>query len=212
MLVVTTSVRMIHWVHSHSLDLGEDLLESRIFVEQESCLEDGLIISPSSGDDAHCGSAAAQDGFSGARWQSDSGFQSVIGVADDGGVSARTSRERSLVASFGLDVADGRTFGDFINGEDIADCDSGLHSAENVLPRVGALCGQEVFSMIFIFVRISEFYFSEWCSSSGIMDDSLDNTSDITMSLSVIEISVIWCSDSSALVSLVPAFKFKLQA
>jgi hypothetical protein len=87
-LVVTTSVRMVHGVHSDTLHLGEDLLEPGVLVEQQTGLQDRLLITTSTSDDADCGSAAAQDGLTGARWKSDSGLEAVVGVADDGGIGA----------------------------------------------------------------------------------------------------------------------------
>ena len=83
MLMVTTTVGMLDWVHCDtsnswpvvSLCLG---LEPRV-----GGLEEGLVGSLSSSAHAYHSSAASDDGLSGARWKSDSGFLSVFGVTND---------------------------------------------------------------------------------------------------------------------------------
>ena len=64
MLVVTSSVGMVDGVHSHSLDLGEVLLESGVLVVEGTSLDDWLLVLSSSADDSDGGSAVAGDGLS----------------------------------------------------------------------------------------------------------------------------------------------------
>jgi len=87
-LVVTTTVRMVHRVHSHTGHLGESLSLSLVFVEQHTSFHDGLLVSAPARDDAHCGSAVARDGLPGSGGQSHSGLEAVVGVAYNGGVGA----------------------------------------------------------------------------------------------------------------------------
>ncbi len=66
MLVVTTSVGMVHGVHAHTGHLGESLALSLELVEEHSSLHDGLLVAASSSDDADGGAAESRDGLSGA--------------------------------------------------------------------------------------------------------------------------------------------------
>lgn len=77
MLVVTTTVRMVYGVHSHTSNSGESFSLSLVFVVESPGLHDGLLVSATSGDDADSGSAAAVDGLSGSGGESDSGLGSV---------------------------------------------------------------------------------------------------------------------------------------
>ena len=74
MLVVTTTVRMVDWVHSGTNDSGESLSHSFVFEVKGTGFHDGFFVSSSSGNDTYCGSAVSIDGFSGTRWQSNSCF------------------------------------------------------------------------------------------------------------------------------------------
>jgi hypothetical protein len=65
MLVVTTSVWMVDWVHSHTSDSWESLAQSLELVEQCTSLHDWLFVSSSTSNDTDGGSAEAWDGFSG---------------------------------------------------------------------------------------------------------------------------------------------------
>lgn len=115
-LVVTSSVGMVHGVHADTSDSGESLSLSFELVEEHSCLHDGFFVASSSCDDANGGSAETVDGLPGARGQSDSGLAAIIGVADDGGVGARASGVLALVAHTRLDVADGGSLRDLVDG------------------------------------------------------------------------------------------------
>lgn len=77
MLVVTTTVGMVHGVHPHTGDSGESFSLSLVFVVESPGLHDGLLVPATSGDDAHSGSAVAVDGLSGSGGQSDSGLGAV---------------------------------------------------------------------------------------------------------------------------------------
>ena len=64
-LVVTTTVGVVHGVHADTGDLGESLSLSLKLVEEHTSLHDGLFVTASTGDDANGGSAGSRDGLSG---------------------------------------------------------------------------------------------------------------------------------------------------
>jgi len=66
MLVVTTTVRMVHGVHADTGHSGESFSLAFEFVEKSTSLHDGLLVSTSTGNDADSGSAVAVDGLTGA--------------------------------------------------------------------------------------------------------------------------------------------------
>ena len=88
-----------------------------------------------------------------------------------------------------LHVADGGTFWHFIDGQDVADGDSGFSATVDVLSRVKTLGGDVVFGLESVLVRVSELDFGQRGASSWIMDDFSDNASDVASSLGVIEFS-----------------------
>lgn len=120
-LMVTTTMRMLNGVHGDTSNLGPHLSLSLEEVVAVSCLENGFLDSPTSSDNAYHGSGVTWDGFSGSGGQSDSGFVTVLGVTDDGGIGAWGSGHVSLVAGSFLDIADSSTFGDSSHGQDVTD-------------------------------------------------------------------------------------------
>lgn len=193
---------MVDGVHADTLHLGEDLLQPGILVEQQTSLEDGLVVSASSGDDSDGGAAATEDGLTGARWESETGLKAIIGVTDDGGICSAGAGEGTLVTGFGFDVADGCSFGDLADGQDIADSNSRLLATEDVLAGVGALGSQEVLGLVSVFVRIAEFNLGKGSSTSGIMDNALDDTPNVAVPFGVVESAVVGSSHSPRLVGL----------
>ena len=85
MLLVTSSVRMVYWVHSHSSNYWPRSALCLILVVRVSSLADWLVSSSSSSNDADHGSAVARNGPPASTWQSDSGLSAVFRVTDDHG-------------------------------------------------------------------------------------------------------------------------------
>jgi len=203
MLVVTTSVGMVHGVHGHTSDSGPHLPLGLEFVVLDSGLEDGLIGSSSSGDDADGGPTGALHGLSGTGGESESGLGAVLGVSDHGGVAPGGPGEGSSVSDVFLDVRDDGTLGDLVDGEDVSDGESGLHSAIDELTGVGSFSGQEVFLSVLIFVRIMEVDLGEGSTSAWLVDNLFNHTLDVSMSLRIIENSVLRGSNSVVLVRFI---------
>ena len=85
MLMVTTTMRMLDWVHSNTSNSWPVLSLSSGLEPGVGGLEEWLVSSLTSSDDSDHSSAGALDGLSGSGWESDSGLSSVIGVTDDDG-------------------------------------------------------------------------------------------------------------------------------
>ncbi len=196
MLVVTTSVGMVHGVHSHTSDSWESLSQSLELVEQSTSLHDRLLVSSSTGDDTNGGSAEPWDGLSGTWWESDSGSATIIWVSDNGGVGSWTSGVSTLVSDCGFDVADGGTFWDSVDWEDVTGGDGSFSASEYILSGVGSFSSEEIFGVMFIFIRVSEIDFDEWAATSWIVEDSSDDSLDVSFSFDKIKISVSWWCNS----------------
>ncbi len=196
MLVVTTSVWMIDWVHSHTSHSWESLAQSLELVEKCTSLHDGLFVSASACNYTNCGSAKTWNGLSGTGWESDSGSASVIRVSNNGGISSWASGISSFITNSRLNIANGGTFRDSVDWKDVSSWYSRLSAGEDVLSAVSSFSGKEVLSVVFVFVRVSEIDFNEWTSTSWIVKDSSDNALDVAFSFDEIEVSISWWGDS----------------
>ena len=120
-------------------------------------------------------------------------------MSDDGGVGSRTSGVGALVSDSGLDVADGGTLSDPVDGEHVSGGDGGLPAGEDVLSGVASLSSNEVLDLFFIFVGISELDLSKGAPSSWVVSDGSNNTSQVSLTFCEIEVTIVGGSDSMLL-------------
>ena len=125
MLLVTTTMGMVDGVHSNTSNSGPGSSALRLpSVVGVSGLANGLVGSATASDDTDHGSARSWDGGTGARGKSNSGLLSVIGVTDDDGRAAGSSGEGASVSGLGFAVGNDSSFGEAVDGQDIADGES----------------------------------------------------------------------------------------
>ncbi len=120
-LVVTTTVRVVDGVHSHTTSAGPRVPLDLELVVSTTGLEQGLVDTTTAGDDADGGTRGRGDGLLGTRGQTDTRGSCRSSRGRDGGVVARGTGERceTTVTGLLLDVADNGTFGERREGEDV---------------------------------------------------------------------------------------------
>jgi len=69
MLMVTTTVRMVHGVHSHTTSTGPVVTLSLVFVVRTASLEQGLVDTTTTGDDSDCRARASCNSFFLRHWE-----------------------------------------------------------------------------------------------------------------------------------------------
>jgi len=104
MLMVTTTMRMLNWVHGNTSNSWPVVSLTSSLVPGVGGLEEWLIGSLTTGANSDHGSAGRHDGLSGTRWKSDSGFSTILSVTDDDGGSAGCSGEGASVSLLSFDV------------------------------------------------------------------------------------------------------------
>jgi len=124
-LMVTTTVRMLDGVHGNTSNSGPVSLLGVSLVVGAVGSEEGLVSSLTASDNADHSSASTDDGFTDARWESDSSLLTILGVTDDDGGGAGSTGEGAAVSELGLTVSDDGTFGHHINGEDVTHGEGG---------------------------------------------------------------------------------------
>jgi len=121
MLMVTTTMGMLDGVHRNTSHSGPVVSLSLVLVPGVDSLQEGLVGSSTTGDDANHGSAGARDGLSGSGGESHSGLSAVLGVTNDDGRAAGGSAERSSVTDLALAVGNNSSLGEEVDGENVAD-------------------------------------------------------------------------------------------
>lgn len=119
-LLVTTTVGMVNRVHGDTTHARPFLLLGQVLVEHITSLQERLVGSLATSDDADHSSAAAEHGLSGSGGKADSALGSVVGVTDDDGRGAGSAGEASAVTQLGLDIGDNGALGHGIDGKDVS--------------------------------------------------------------------------------------------
>ena len=133
MLVVTTTVGVIHGVHGNTTSLGPGVALDGELVLGARSLQQRLVGTATTGDDTNHTTAGAGEDLLGAGGELDTGLALIGVVADDGNVVTGGTAERTTVTVLVLDVGQDGTLGDGVEGQDVADGESGVLSGVDEL-------------------------------------------------------------------------------
>jgi hypothetical protein len=186
-LMVTTTVGMLHGVTGNTTDLGPAVALTAEAVEGVTGLEDGLLDTTTTGDNADHGAALGGHGLLLAAGELQAGTAGIEVVGDDDAVVTASTSEDATVTSLGLNVADDATLGDVAQGHDVADGKGGLGTAEDGLAGEHALGGNHELLHAAVLVRVAEFHAGKGGTTPGLVLDGLDDTAHETMTLGVVQ-------------------------
>lgn len=147
---------VIDRVHGNTTSLRPVVLLGLGGVESTASLEHRLVDTSTTGDDTNSGTGEGVDGLLSAGRKTDTGAASIGIVTDDGGVVAGGSGKRATVSRLLLDVADDGSLRKSREGENVADGESSLLSAENERASREALSCDEGLSAHLVAVRVTE--------------------------------------------------------
>ena len=154
--VTYTTVRMVDRVHGNTTSLGPRVALDGELVLGARGLEERLVRSSTTSDDANGGTAAARDRLLGAGRKADTGLVLVGRVTNHGSVVARCPGERATVTDLLLNIGDDGTFGALRYGENVADSENGLLAAVDEGTSVKALGGNEGLLAELVAVGVTE--------------------------------------------------------
>jgi len=186
-LVVTTTVRVLNRIHRAATDLRPAVSLHAVLVEVVTSLENRLVHSTSSCNDAHNGAARRRDGLPRTGWETDTRLLSIVRVAHDHARGARGTCHTSTVGSLLLAHRDDCTLRHLGQWHDIADRQLRLRTTVHELACMSTLDGWDKLLGQFVAVRIMEDYFGERRTTAWVVDDLLDKALDISMALNVVD-------------------------
>ena len=105
-LMVTTTMRMLDWVHGDTSDTWPFQLLGVGLEVGVVGLQEWLVSSLATGADTDHTSASGWDGLSDSGWESDTGLLAVFGVTNDDGRSTRSASETATVTSLCIKIGD----------------------------------------------------------------------------------------------------------
>merc|ERR1711924_129316 len=201
-LVVTTSVRVLDWVHGTPTNLWPAVALHPVLVVGTTSLQHRLVEATATSHDTDGGTAGLLHPLLGARRQMDLGTGLLHIVSDDGAVVARAASNHTTVTRAGLDVADDSTLRHRHDWESVANDELGLLAAVDELPGVAALHSWEQLLLELVCASIVKVSLDQRCATARIVDDVLHDTLHETIALAVVEHTKLGSSLAAPVVGL----------
>jgi hypothetical protein len=176
--MITTTVGVINGVHCHTTNLGPLVTLSPVLVAGTSGLGDGLVHTASTGDDANHSTAGGE---------LDTSQVLIDDMRNDSDVIPRSTSELATISGLALQVANNSTFRHGANGEDVADVKLSLLTAVYILAGVHTLSGDEQFLVSAVMISIAELHLAKRSTTTGIVDNVIDDTLDVSVALSEVD-------------------------
>merc|ERR1711920_77146 len=99
-LVVTTTVRVLYWIHRRATYFWPAIPLDPVFVEIVSCFEHRLIHAATASHNANNSTTSRRNRLSCARWHANSGFLHVIRMTDNHARRSRSASNAAAIRSF----------------------------------------------------------------------------------------------------------------
>lgn len=126
------------------------------FVERTTGLEQGLVDTSTTGNNADRRARTRRDRLFCTTGETNTCFVVLGRVTDDGGIVARSACKCAAVTDFLLDIADDGTFGTLAYREDVANSEGCFLAAVNECAGVKTLSSNKGFLAKFIAIRVAE--------------------------------------------------------
>lgn len=202
MLVVTSSVGMLYGVLSYTTNLRPAVALDGVLVVGTSGLQQRLIGTATSGNNTNLGTDGGRDSLLSSGWKSKLGGSLFFVVGDNNGVGTRAAGECTTVSELGLNVADNGSLRDRSQRQDVTAGKAGLLSAVDELSAVHTFGTEEQFVVSLVSVLVQELNTADRGTSTRVVHDLLDGSSDVTLLLGIVERSKLARSLSGAGVRL----------
>jgi hypothetical protein len=185
-LVITSSVRVLHGIHCHTADDGPAVAFGFVLVVSATSFQHRLVNATTSSDDTDLTTGIRLDDLLGSRGETEASLVGLLVVRDNGAVVTGGAGDSTAVTGALLDVGHDGSLRHGTERKDVSDLKSGLASAVHELTGVQTLNGNEVLLHGSILVRVTELHASERSSSAGVVDDLTHNSFNISVALTEI--------------------------
>jgi hypothetical protein len=189
MLMVTTTVGMLNWILRHTTNLGPAVTLDRVLVKGSSGLEQGLVSTASSSNDTNLSADCRWNSLLSATGKTQPSGALVVVMSDDNSKGSTSTSKCTAVSKLCLNVTDNCSFRDSRERQDVSYTQGCLLSAIDELTSVHAFCAYDQFGVALIAVGVSELHLGYRSTSTRVVEDFLNYTTNVTMLLSIIECS-----------------------
>jgi hypothetical protein len=186
-LVVTTTERVLYWILCHTSNLGPAVSLHSILMVGTSSLEERLVGTATSGNNTNLGTNIGRDSLLTSRGKTETGSSLFFVVGDNNCEAARSTSKGTTVTNLGFNVAHDGTLRNLLQWKNISNSQGGLLTAVDELTSVHALGGNHKLGVALVSVGIQELDLGHGSATTGVMDDFLDNTADVSTTFRIID-------------------------
>jgi hypothetical protein len=193
-LVVSTTVRVLHRVHGNTTSLWPRVPLDAVLVEGTSSLEQRLVDTTTACNDANSATALVLEPLLGARRETNLDTVLVDIVCHDGGVVARALGNGTTVTNLGLKVADHTTVWDALELGSVTHVESSFGSGKDKHASVHALGGDHELLVQFVLAGVVEVHLGERSATAGVVNNLLDDSLNETILLCEVQVAELGAS------------------
>ena len=186
MLVISSSVRVLHGVHGRTAHLGPAVPLHSVLVVVVAGLQHRLVHAAATGDDAHDGTARGWQALAAAGRKTDAGLLAIVGVAHHHARRAGGSGEAAAIRCLLLTHGDHGTLRHLGQGQHVADGQLGLGAAVHELSGVAALHGHPQLLLELVAVGVMEGHLANGGTTAGVVHDLLHQALDVALALGIV--------------------------
>mmetsp|Transcript_15901 Transcript_15901/g.24749 ORF Transcript_15901/g.24749 Transcript_15901/m.24749 type:complete len:205 (+) Transcript_15901:269-883(+) len=178
---------MLYGVLSNTTNLGPAVALDAVLVVSASSLEKGLISTSSTGNNTNLSTDTRGNSLLTSRGETKTGGSLIIIVGNNDGETPRSTGKSTTITDLGLNVAHNSSLGNTVQRQAVSNNQVGLLTAVDELTSVHTLGGNHKLGVALVLVGIQELNLSNGGTSARVVDDLLDDSTDVTMTLSVVE-------------------------
>jgi hypothetical protein len=187
MLMITTTVGMFHGIHADTANNWPAIALGLVLVIGAASLQHWLVCTATTRDNTDHSPIAGWDNLLTSTRQTNTRATRLRVVRDDCRVITTGSSHTSTIASLLLDIADGRSFGQRRQRQNIADTDCRLLSAVHELSSVNSLGRDHQLLSCLVSKGITEMHNRQRGAASWVVNDLFNDTLDITVTFGKVD-------------------------
>jgi len=190
--MVTSTEGMLHGILSYTSNLRPTVTLDTVLVVGTSSLEQGLISTSTSGNDTDLSASGVRDGLLTSTGKTKTGSSLILIVSNDNSEASRSTSKGTTITLSGLDIAHNSSLGNLVEGKAVSNNQICLLSAINELSGVHTFGSNEEFRITLILVRVKELNLSYRSTTTGVMKNLLDHTTNVPMTLGVVKCTKLY--------------------
>jgi hypothetical protein len=193
-LMSTTTVWVIDWVHSDTSDDWPSLPLSAVLVGNIASLKEWLLEPTTTSDNTDASPAGVSEDNLPAGWELNPSV-AIVCVGDDSAGIARAPAITATITWVMLNIANFGTFWDLADWHDVTDVEGGSWAAGDNLTGVDTFWGDNEGTLEASGLGLLENKLGKWGATAWVVDDVLDDAGDLSRTFS----GVNWAELGSAL-------------